>query len=119
MRILLDEGVPKPLRKHLSQHVVHTVPEQGWDSIQNGKLLNLVEQEGYEVFLTADKNMSYQQAFEGRRFGILVLSTNHWPTVSRHTEAVADAVNTIIPGQVIEVDCGYYPPSKMHPSSDK
>ena len=115
MKVLFDEGVPKAIRKHLSQHQVDTVVERGWNSITNGKLLALIESNEYQVFITADKNMSYQQVLIGRSFATIVLSTNHWPTISEGVQAVVGAVQHAVAGQVTAVDCGCFLPSRMNP----
>jgi len=63
MKILFDECVPTDLRKLLSSHTVMTVTEQGWKGIKNGKLLALAGME-FDIFLTVDKNLSFQQNIE-------------------------------------------------------
>jgi hypothetical protein len=73
MRILLDQGTPAPLRKHLRPHPVDTKAERDWSTISNGELLKLAEDDGYEVFITTDQNLRYQQNLSGRRLGIVVL----------------------------------------------
>jgi hypothetical protein len=62
MRILFDQSTPSPLRSHLKDHIVTEARERGWDRLSNGELLNVVEAAGFEVFLTADKNMRYHSA---------------------------------------------------------
>lgn len=60
MKVLLDECVPRKLRRELTEHAVLTVTERGWSGIKNGELLALAETE-FEVFLTVDQNLKYQQ----------------------------------------------------------
>jgi len=72
MKILLDECVPRGLRKHLPDHEVKTVPELGWGGIKNGKLLTLA-QESFAVFLTVDQNLSFQQNLPRFRIAVLVV----------------------------------------------
>ena len=72
MKILLDECVPRGLRKRLHDHEIKTVPEMGWGGIKNGKLLALA-QEAFEVFLTVDQNLSFQQNLSRFRIAVLVV----------------------------------------------
>jgi hypothetical protein len=75
MRILLDECVPSPVQKLLADHDCVTVQQRGWGGIKNGELLRLAESE-FDLFITADQNIRYQQNLAGRRIPILELSTN-------------------------------------------
>jgi hypothetical protein len=61
MRILMDECLPKKLKLEFKNHEICTVYEQGWSGIKNGKLLQLAQENRFEVFLTADQNLKYQQ----------------------------------------------------------
>src|ERR1035437_8402248 len=74
MRILLDECMPARLRRNLPGHTVKTVPQAGWASIKNGKLLRLIAASGkFDVFLTVDKNLPYEPKIEGLPFAVVVL----------------------------------------------
>jgi predicted nuclease of predicted toxin-antitoxin system len=74
MRILLDECLPARLRRNLPGHDVQTVPQAGWASIKNGKLLRLIADSGkFDVFLTVDKNLPREQKIEGLPFAVVVL----------------------------------------------
>jgi len=75
MNILLDECVPWPLHKLLTGHTCTTAQRCGWRSIKNGELLKLAEGE-FDLFITSDQNIRYQQNLAGRRIAILELSTN-------------------------------------------
>ena len=61
MRVLLDECVPRPLLRELSQHAVRTVPEMGWAGKRNGELLGLIKSAGFDAFITTDQNFEHQQ----------------------------------------------------------
>ena len=74
MRILLDECLPKKLKKDFSNHEVKTVPEIGWAGKKNGELLPLAESQ-FEIFITADQNLQYQQNLKGRSITIFVLKS--------------------------------------------
>jgi hypothetical protein len=72
MRVLFDQGIPLPLRWFLSSHTVTTVYEKGWSRTPNGDLLRLADQEMFEVFLTTDQRLRYQQNLTNRRIAIVV-----------------------------------------------
>ena len=63
MKILLDHSVPRPLRNSLRTHVTDTASDRGWQELQNGDLLDRAESDGYELLITADRNMQFQQNF--------------------------------------------------------
>ncbi len=73
MRILFDQGTPVPLRSSLDGHLVPTAYELGWSTVTNGDLIRLAEQEGYELLITTDTNLRYQQNLRQRSIAILVL----------------------------------------------
>ena len=73
MLILFDHSTPAPLRYALKGHVVVEAVERGWEKLANGELLTIAEGAGFEVFLTADKNIQYQQNLTGRSIAIVVL----------------------------------------------
>ena len=75
MRILLDECLPRKLKRDLPGHDVATVPEMGWASIKNGKLLKLAKN-NFDVFLTADQNLEYQQNLDAYQIAVIVLITH-------------------------------------------
>ena len=72
MRVLLDECVPRALRKELHGHDVKTVAEAGWAGVKNGELLQLAANE-FDVFLTIDRNLEYQQNFSGVVLAVVVV----------------------------------------------
>ena len=103
MRILFDQGVPAPLRQHLTQHEVVTAYERGWSKLKNGNLIEIAETNGFNVLLTTDTNLRYQQNLQSRRIAIVVLTTTSWPRIQM---AVADVVNVVgiaAAGQYTEV----------------
>ncbi len=75
MRILFDECVPWPLHRELPDHQCQTAQELDWNRIKNGELLALAEPH-FDLFLTSDQNLRYQQNLAGRSIAILELSTN-------------------------------------------
>ena len=103
MKILFDHGTPAPLRRHLRGHSVDTAAEKGWDSLANGDLIDRAEQEGYEVLITTDQSMRYQQNLLGRRLAIIVLLRTAWPYVRLRIEDIRAAVAEVQPGELQEV----------------
>ncbi len=104
MLVLFDHSTPSPLASCLTGHTIVEARERGWDRLSNGDLLDEAEHAGFDVLLTADKNMRYQQNLKGRRIALVVLSTPQWPVVRTHIERIAAAVNAATPGSYIEVD---------------
>jgi len=102
MRILLDQGTPVPLRQALISHTVSTAFEMGWQGLDNGALLQAAAGD-FEVFITTDQNLRYQQNLAGRQLAILVLPTTSWPKIQAHLAEVIAAVNDIIPGELREL----------------
>jgi len=102
MKILFDQGTPVPLRQTLASHTVSTAYEMGWQGLDNGTLLNAAEA-AFEVFITTDQNLRYQQTFTGRRLAILVLPTTSWPKIQAHLSEVVAAVNGLLPGELREL----------------
>ena len=104
MRILFDQATPVPIRPFLVHHAVRTAAQQGWDRLRNGDLLTAAEESGFDVLLTTDKNMRYQQNLAGRRIAIVVLGQQQWPYLRPHVQRVVEAVNAATPGSYVEVD---------------
>lgn len=98
MRILFDKNVPYPLRHFLANHEVRTAAEQGWSRLVNGDLLKAAEDYGFEVMVTADQSIEYQQNLKGRKLAIVVLSTNHIGVLEKYPERLASAVNAATRG---------------------
>ena len=88
----------------LHGHVVTEAREQGWDRLRNGDLLDAAEKAGFEVFVTPDQNIRYQQNLEGRKIAIVVLSAGRWTMVKPHLARIEEAVNGATPGSYVEVD---------------
>lgn len=102
MKILLDESVPRLLKLRLPHLDISTVQEMGWAGLRNGELLRRAE-EHFDVFVTADQNLRYQQNLSGRTLAILVLPSNQVPLVTRLVPAVEALLATIQPGTVVDV----------------
>ena len=103
MRILFDHNTPRPLRRYLTGHAVDTADERGWAAIRNGNLLDNAEREGYEIMITADHSMRYQQNLEHRRIALVVLLSNRWSDVQLRVDDIRAALDGIQPGELREV----------------
>ena len=108
MLILFDQGTPVPLRSFLAGHTVKTAAQQGWSTLSNGDLLRAAEAVGFDVLLTTDKNLPFQQRLETRKIAIVVLGNPQWPVARLHVESIVAAVNSAIPGsyRVVEMPAG-------------
>jgi len=102
VKILLDESVPRLLKVRLPQLNISTVQEMGWAGIQNGELLRRAE-ELFDVFITADQNLRYQQQLTGLKLAILVLPSNQVPAVAQLVPVVESLLMTIKSGAVIDI----------------
>ena len=94
VNILLDECVPRPLRKLLPNHTCRTAQEMGWKSVKNGELLTLAEAQ-FDLFITSDQGLAYQENLCGRRIAILELSTNKLRSIEAAAAQLRDAVEKI------------------------
>lgn len=112
MRILFDQGAfnscakgtPVPIRRYLAGHIVGISADLGWERLRNGDLLAVAEQAGYELLLTTDKTLRYQQNLKGRVIAIAVIGHSQWPTLEPHVQRVVEAVNVAVSGSYTEVD---------------
>ena len=103
MRILFDQGTPAPLRDALAPHTVETAYEKGWSNLSNGDLLNAAENDSFDLFVTTDQDLRYQQNLSGRKLAVLVLPTTRWPVIENRVTDVVTAVNSIKAGQYQEL----------------
>lgn len=104
MKILFDQGVPVPLRKHLEPEFVKTAYELGWSKFENGALLNEAELAGFDVFVTTDKNLKYQQNVPSRVISIVVLPTTNWPVLKQYTTLINQKVVETTAGSFVEIE---------------
>jgi hypothetical protein len=104
MLILFDQSTPAPLRVYLKAHTVTEAREWGWDRLVNGDLLTKAEAAGFEVFLTADKNLRYQQNLAGRRIAIIVIGNAQWRILRKYVDRIVIAVDAATPGSYAEVE---------------
>jgi len=104
MLILFDHSTPAPLQHALTGHVVVEAVDRGWERLVNGALLNAAESAGFELLITADKNLRYQQNLKDRKIAIIVLGNAQWPVLRRYVERVVAAVSAATPGSFAEVE---------------
>jgi predicted nuclease of predicted toxin-antitoxin system len=103
LKVLFDQNAPRPLARFLAHHQVIRSAELGWSLLKNGELLQAAEEDGFEVLVTADRNLAYQQNLQGRTLAIVVLPSGRWPEVEPQVPAVVGAVDGAKPGSYIEV----------------
>lgn len=101
MRILFDQGTPAPLRRALAGHDVVTVHEIGWSDLSNGDLLREAEAR-FDLLITTDQNLRYQQNLTGRKLAILALLTTNWPRLRQVAHQIARVVDSMRPGEYRE-----------------
>jgi predicted nuclease of predicted toxin-antitoxin system len=102
MKILLDQGTPAPLRHALPDHTVSTAYELGWSALTNGDLLDAAER-SFDVLVTTDQNLPYQQNLTGRRLAVLIRPTTSWPVLKIRVRDIEAALATIEPGSVVRL----------------
>jgi len=102
VKILFDECAPWPLSKLLQKHTCSNPVKEGWRGIKNGELLRLAEAR-FDLFLTCDQGIRYQQNLKGRKIAILQLSTNDWTLLEKRLPEVLAAIKTIQTGQYVEL----------------
>jgi hypothetical protein len=102
MRILFDQGVPAPLRRMLTEHSVSTAHEMQWGELSNGLLLK-EPNSAFDILITTDQALRFQQNLTGLRLAIIVLPTTDWSIVREHQQVIVAALASAIPGTVLEV----------------
>ena len=102
-RVLFDVNVPRPVSRFLTAHTVEFADQRGWRELSNGDLMAVAEADGFDVLLTADRNLRYQQNLASKRIAIVALSTNCWSTLRANPGLVTDAVNRARAGTYEEV----------------
>lgn len=103
MRVLFDQGTPVPLRQSLTNHEIATAFGRGWSELKNGELLEVAEREGFDVLVSTDRNLRYQQNLSARNIALVILSTTSWPRIQRALPQVVEAVDRAAPRSYVEV----------------
>src|SRR3954451_11054986 len=104
MKILFDANTPAPLAQFLKRHEVVRSDELGWQGLENGALLDAAEEAGFDLLLTCDQNVRYQQNFTSRKLSLVILTSNHWPTLRGRAVRIATAVDFVQTGQIVRID---------------
>jgi hypothetical protein len=108
MLILFDQGIPRGLARALSGLSVVEAKARGWDRLTNGKLLKAAEDAGFDLLLTTDQRIRYQQNLTGRKIAIVVLSgSTKWSRVRLHLDRIVATVEAARPGTYAEVPIPY------------
>ncbi len=102
MRVLFDQVTPVPLRRYLSGHPVSTAFEKGWSQLVNGESLAKAEDQ-FDVLVTTDKNLRYQQNLTGRKIAVVILPFTSWPKLQMRVVDIASAIEALQPGDYIEL----------------
>jgi hypothetical protein len=92
------------IARFLQGHTVIETREQGWDTLRNGELLTAAEALGFDMLITTDKNIRYQQNLTGRRIAIVVLGNGRWRLIRPFLAHIVAAVNAVTPGSYTEVN---------------
>jgi hypothetical protein len=108
VKVLLDENLDHRLRNHLGAREVFTASYQGWDGFKNGKLLQAAEDDGFEVLVTGDQTLQYEQNLTGRRLAIVSLSSVEWRIIKDHLPQIIAAIDNAAFGSFQAVDCGTF-----------
>ncbi|MGA3372752.1 MAG: DUF5615 family PIN-like protein [Terracidiphilus sp.] len=106
-RVLLDENLPQKLRLLLAGHEVVTVAYRGWTGISNGALIEAAEGAGFDVMITADQGINYQQNLKDRSLAVVVLSTNRNSLVIERASRILNAIDAAQPGGFTFVNIGF------------
>ncbi len=104
MRVLFDHNIPSGTARALVRRQVTEAIDREWQRISNGQLLANAEEAGFDLFLTADKRIRYQQNLKGRRLAIVVIGNPTWRILRKYLDRVTAAVNAATPGSYTEVE---------------
>ena len=94
MKILLDHNAPHGLRNQLPDHEVHTAEHLGWETLRNGDLIRNAVQDGYDLLITCDQSIRFQQNLLRQRITVLTITTNGWHTIRTNISLVRTAIDT-------------------------
>lgn len=114
MRVLFDQGVPVPIRRYLIRHTVRSTHQQHWSTLDNGDLLAAAEADAFDVFVTTDKNLRYQQNLSIQRIGVVVLMNAQWPVLEPFVDLVVEAIDGCKPGGDTEVEIPFKARDRGH-----
>ena len=106
MRVLFDENMPHPLRRHFTGFIVRTVQEMGWAGVKNGNLLTLAEGQNFDVLLTFDRNLEHQQNMARRTIAIVIVAAldKRIPALLSMMPDILATVSAAQPGNIYQVE---------------
>jgi predicted nuclease of predicted toxin-antitoxin system len=111
VKVLFDHNLPHKLRTSIDtygKHEIVTASYLGWGDLKNGELLRTAEENGFEVLVTGDQSLFYEQNLTGRRLAIVALSTNNWPIIKNYLAQILAAMDGAVPGSFQTVNCGTF-----------
>jgi putative NIF3 family GTP cyclohydrolase 1 type 2 len=108
VKVLLDENMPHQLRVALAPLDAATAVFVGFGGYENGKLLEAAEKAGFDVLVTGDLSLEYEQNLTARKIAIVSLSANSWRIIRNHLTAIVAAIESAVPGSFIRVECGRF-----------
>jgi hypothetical protein len=108
VKVLLDENLDHRLRRHLGAHEVFTTSYMGWAGFKNGRLLEAAEGDGFEVLITGDQTLAYEQNLAGRQLSIVALSSVEWRIVKNYLPEIVAALDGAVRGSFRAVECGTF-----------
>lgn len=100
---MFDQGTPVPLRSGLTGHLIETAFERQWQELKNGQLLDAAEHENFQILVTTDQNLRYQQNLRTRNIALIVLLSTSWPRISKQVELIRLAIEQAEPGSYCEI----------------
>jgi hypothetical protein len=113
VKVLLDENLDHRLRGHLGSHEVFTASYMGWAGFKNGTLLQAAEDDKFDVLVTGDQTLAYEQNLTGRRSAIVALTSVEWRIVKDYLTEIVAAVDCAMPGSFKKVECGTFSRKKV------
>jgi|SRR5215467_11063057 len=105
MLVLFDQGTPVAIRHSLPDHTVKTATEQGWSALLNGELLRAAEEGGFDVLLTTDTSLPFQQNLKAYKLAVVILTKNRWKLIRPMLTQIGAAIASAEPGScsVVEI----------------
>jgi len=104
VKVIFDNSTPAPLAAFLIGHKISMCPKLGWARMGNGELLTAAEAAGFELMISADQNLKYQQNLTKRRIALIVLGSNDWSIVQKYTAVIADFADGSSPNSYVFVE---------------
>jgi predicted nuclease of predicted toxin-antitoxin system len=104
MKVLFDQNVPAKVRQSLQDHIVKTAADMAWSTLKNGDLLTAAESAGFEVLLTCDQSIRYQQNLKDRTIAIVLIDTNDWKVVRRHVSLIERTIASATQGEFLSLE---------------